>query len=133
MNFVELLLKVLRDGIDQAEGDWRLQAARRHQRRRRQDIAVQARVPVHFRVGDPRPPAPGGHLQQRQHSQRESPYSIVDIHRHNVYMTRCSQVVQVQRSDAYIENVRDLYVQPGGYNDAVYSFCSAVWIHFQYY
>ena len=63
--------QVLRDGIDPAARHRRLQAARRHQRSRQQDLAVQARMPVHLRVGDPRSPAPGSRLQQRHHPQRK--------------------------------------------------------------
>ena len=56
--------QVLRDGFDQTARHRRLQAARRHLQRRDQNRRVQARMPVHLRMGDPRPSALRGRLQQ---------------------------------------------------------------------
>ncbi len=64
--------QVLRDGLDQAARHRRLEAARGHVLRRHQDRRVQTRVSVHLRLGDPRPPALRGRLQQRHHPERES-------------------------------------------------------------
>jgi hypothetical protein len=63
--------QVLRDGVDQAARHRRLQAPGGDPARGEQDRRVQARVSVDLRLGDPRPAAVRGRLQQRQHPQRE--------------------------------------------------------------
>ena len=68
---------LLRDGIHPAAGDRRQQAPRRHQRRRRKDRPVQARVPVDIRLGDTRSAPLRERLQPGQHPQRE--YSIIIV------------------------------------------------------
>lgn len=57
---------VLRDGLDPAACNRWQQATRRHLRCSGQDRPVQARVPVHLRLGDSRPTAQRGMLHQRQ-------------------------------------------------------------------
>ncbi|KAK3924180.1 Ribosome-associated molecular chaperone SSB1 [Frankliniella fusca] len=67
--------QVLRDGLHQAAGHRRLQAPGGDGGGGGQDKPVQEGVPVHLRVGDPRPPAAGVGLHQRQHPQRKYPHS----------------------------------------------------------
>ena len=68
-------LQVLRDRHDQAPCDRRLEAAGGHAQRGAADLRVQARVPVHLRLGDQGPAPLRRDLLQRQRAQRE--YSLM--------------------------------------------------------
>ena len=63
--------QVLRDGHDKAPGDRGLQAPRGDAQRGAAHLRVQARVPLHLRLGDPRQAPLGRNLLQRQRAQRE--------------------------------------------------------------
>ena len=57
------MLQVLRDGVDQAGGDRRLEAEGGHAECSGRDLRLQARQPDDVRLGDPRPTAVGDGLR----------------------------------------------------------------------
>lgn len=63
--------QILWDWLHKTEGDRRQQTQGRHTGGGRQNRAVQARVSVDLRVGNPRQTPVGGDLHQRQHTQCE--------------------------------------------------------------
>ena len=67
---VEDLGALLRNGFDQTASDRRVEAARRHERRRASNRAIQTRNAVDLRLGNPRSSPRGEHLQSGKYSER---------------------------------------------------------------